>query len=275
MNRLSTLLFIIGILFLPFYALPLYSQQEGEIEMKLPGIEEGIKMKVKIKEGKTDIKEEYEEKEETNDYLLIRKKTDDGSTIIKILEPEGALVEIRTDKGLLPLHRADIPTLKEIYSPGFYRIIVTGKGGKWEKKIEIKKGMEHILYIKTLSSVKEAKTEIKVKEKIYPISPSSFRSLLRTLRSENFEDTRLEILQDAADRNYFTVSQLIDILELFEFEENKIEACKIIYPKLVDKKNFHEVYSAFEFSSSKEELREWIKKYEKGGKEEEGWQEGW
>ncbi len=255
--------------------LSLYSQEEGEIEMKLPGMEEGIKMKVKVKGSETEVKEEYEEREETSDYLLIRRKTRDRSTVIKVLEPEGAIVEIRTDRGLLPIHRADIPTMKEVYSPGFYKIIVAVKGGKWEKKIEIKKGMEHILYVKSLSPVKEVKVKVEVEKKPEPMSSSSFRSLLRSLKDESFEDTRLEILRDAADRNYFTVSQLIDILEMFNFEDNKIEACKIVYPKLVDKENFHEVYSSFKFSSSKEELREWIKKYEKGEKEEEGWEEGW
>ena len=272
--------FLIMMMFISAVPLSLHSQEEGEIEMKLPGMEEGIKMKVKVKKGEAEVKESYEEKVETDDYLLIRKKTEDGSTIIKILEPEGAIVEIRTDRGLLPIHKADIPTMKEVYSPGFYKIIVTGKGGKWEKKIEVKRGMEHILYVKSLMPVEEKvviKEEIK-EEKPEPMSPSSFRSLLKTLEDEAFEDTRLEILKDAATRNYFTVYQLLDILKLFTFDDNKISACKIIYPRLVDRENFHEVYSAFQFPDSKEALRRWVNNYEKGkkeGKEEKGWEEGW
>ena len=218
----------------------------------------------KEEEGKTEeIGEKevsIEEREEFNDYLLLRRKA--ARTVLKVLEPEGAMVEVRQEGNLLPLHRAEIPTMKILYSEGFYKIIVTDGEAKWENKIEIKKGMENILYVKSLIpevESDEVSEEDAGEDELYPMSLSSFRSLIKSLKDEDFEATKLEILEDAASRNYFTVDHLVDILEDFTFEDKKIKACKIVYPKLVDREDFHKVYSSFEFSSSKKELKEWIK----------------
>jgi len=218
-------------------------------------------VKLETKEAKVEAPEEM--KEETDTYLLTRKKSENGETVLKILEPEGAMVTIKSEKSQMPIHEAEIPTMKKGLPEGFYKIEVTGKTGKWEKKIEIKKGMEHLLYVKLLTP--EAKEEIKK-----AMGESSFQELLKSIENESFENTRTEILEDAAGRNYFTCQQLIDILKLFTFENNKIQACKIVYPKLVDQENFHMVYPSFTFSASKTEIKEWIKKYESGETEEKG-----
>jgi hypothetical protein len=96
----------------------------------------------------------------------------------------------------------------------------------------------------------------------------SFRTLLKSIEDESFEATRIEILEDATSRNYFKCGQLIEILKLFSFEDNRVKACKIVYPKLTDKENFHTIYPSFTFSASKTEIKEWIKKYESGERKE-------
>ncbi len=135
----------------------------------------------------------------------------------------------------------------------------------WEKKIEIKPGMEHSLYIKALFLREKVIVDEPTPK---PIKENVFQKLLESLADESFESTRLEILEDATTRHYFTCQQLISILKLFTFETNKIQACKMVYPKLVDKGNFHTVYPSFTFSNSKTEIRKWILKYEKGEVEE-------
>lgn len=137
---------------------------------------------------------------------------------------------------------------------------------KDDVKTEIIKGKEseHNRYVK--SSIPDIRTEIKVVEmpenEISPMTSSSFRSFIAILEDESFEDTGLEILEDAADKNHFTVDQLVEIIGLFSFENNKIEACKIVYPKLIDKENSYEIYSSFQFPASKKEIRKWIEQHE-------------
>ncbi len=125
--------------------------------------------------------------------------------------------------------------------------------------------MEHSLYIKALFSREKVIVDEPTPK---PIKENVFQKLLESLADESFESTRLEILEDATTRHYFTCQQLISILKLFTFETNKIQACKMVYPKLVDKGNFHTVYPSFTFSNSKTEIRKWILKYEKGEVEE-------
>ncbi len=226
------------------------------IKSEIPEKKIEEKFVTETKETETEIIGK-EEKEESPDYKLIRKRSESGETSIKILEPEGAIVSIKSELSEIPIHQAEIPTLKKGLKEGFYKIEIRRNGEIWVKKLEIKNRMEHILYVKSL--LKEKMEEEKV---IKPMSENSFSKLLESIKSESFEDTKIEILESAASDNYFTCEQLINILKLFSFEDNKIKACKIVYPKLVDKENFHSVYSSFTFSDSKKKIKDWIEKYE-------------
>lgn len=134
-------------------ALLLYAEEEIKGGITIPGQGE-IEIKIKTEEVKKE-----EEKIDKEDYTLIRRKI--PTTTLKILEPEGATVEIFSEKSTTPIHKAEIPTSKELFHEGFYKIIVYFEKGKWEKKIEVKKGFEHELYVKAL--FKEVKGEIVVK----------------------------------------------------------------------------------------------------------------
>lgn len=221
------------------------------------------KVNLEVKEAEAGVSEEA--REETDSYLLTRKKSETGETVLKVLEPEGAMVTIKSEKSERPIHEAEIPTMKKGLPEGFYKIEVKNETGKWEKKIEIKKGMENLLHVKSLTP---AKKEIKEEPAIKPMTETSFKKLLKSIEDENYDDTRIEILDDAAGRNYFTGEQLVEILKPFSFDFNKITVCKTIYPKLVDKENFHIVYPSFTFSYSATEIKEWIQEYEKGKIEE-------
>jgi len=243
------------------------SDEEGSVEIKTP--EGNIKIEIKGKEASesSKVKQEYEEKEETNDYIIIRKK--EGRTIIKVLEPEGAQVEIYSETSKRPIHKAEIPTQYNYASPGFYKIIVYNDKGKWEKKIELKRGYETILYVKSLKSIEKPKEEVK-----RPMSPSSFRELMNSLKNEFSSSGKLNILKEAARGNYFTSEQVVDILSVFDVEKDKLDAAKMLYPRVIDKNNFFKVYAVFKFQADKEELREWVDNFESGKvstDEKEGW----
>lgn len=107
------------------------------------------------------------------------------------------------------------------------------------------------------------------------MSSADFRDLIQMIKKETFEETKLSILSDVAEKNYFTVDQVMELVEIFTFEDNKIEAAKTLYPRTVEKGKFYKVYSVFTYSSSKEELKKWIEEYEKGSKKDEDKLEDW
>jgi hypothetical protein len=88
------------------------------------------------------------------------------------------------------------------------------------------------------------------------MAPEAFHKLLAQLEDASFADDQLEILQTAAAHNTFTAHQARRILEKFSFEEDRLNAAKILAPRIVDRENLHELYDAFEFSSSKKKLKE-------------------
>lgn len=90
---------------------------------------------------------------------------------------------------------------------------------------------------------------------IYPISDHDLRILCNNIEQEAFADDKLNILSTAADLNYFLVEQVEIILDLFSFEDDRLSAVRVLYHKILDQENYFRLYSEFEFSDSKEELR--------------------
>ncbi len=90
------------------------------------------------------------------------------------------------------------------------------------------------------------------------MSESDFQTLYNNVKNESFASDKLSVIKIAAKRNKFTVSQLTRLLDLFSFEEDKITCLQIVYPKLTDKKNAHQILNHFEYSSDKEKVEQII-----------------
>jgi hypothetical protein len=63
------------------------------------------------------------------------------------------------------------------------------------------------------------------------------------------------------DRNYFTSQQVKELLQLFTFENNKLDLAKYAYRKTMDRRNYYIVNDVFAFSNSKDELARYIRDY--------------
>ncbi len=81
------------------------------------------------------------------------------------------------------------------------------------------------------------------------------------LRKEWFENTRLTKAKQVINENYFTSQQVKELLLLFTFEVNRLDAAKYAYGKTVDKENYYVVNDAFTFTTNKEKLEEYIREY--------------
>ena len=94
-----------------------------------------------------------------------------------------------------------------------------------------------------------------------PVSEQSFSSMVQTLRREYSENSRLVLAKQIVDRNYFSTEQVKYIMQLFSFENNKLELAKYAYRNTTDQKNYFAVYDVLRYSSSKEQLAEYISRY--------------
>jgi hypothetical protein len=86
------------------------------------------------------------------------------------------------------------------------------------------------------------------------MSSQSFQSMMQTLRRESFDNTRLTLARQMIDRNSFETSQVREMLQLFSFENNRLDLAKYAYRNTVDRQNYHGLYDVFSYSSSRDEL---------------------
>jgi len=86
-----------------------------------------------------------------------------------------------------------------------------------------------------------------------------FDQFKQTLRNEGFDDTRANLAKQTISANYFTVAQVKEILGLFSFESTKLSVAKYAYDYTIDKGSYFLVNDVFSFSSSKDELANYIR----------------
>ena len=93
------------------------------------------------------------------------------------------------------------------------------------------------------------------------MSQADFSSAKQTLRHEIYENTRVDLAKQVINSNYFTAQQVKELLQLFTFENNKLDLAKYAFGRTVDRDNYYLVNDVFTFSNSKDELARYIRTY--------------
>ncbi|MFT3980322.1 MAG: DUF4476 domain-containing protein [Ferruginibacter sp.] len=91
-----------------------------------------------------------------------------------------------------------------------------------------------------------------------PMNDRSFEQLKQTIRRESFDDNKLQVLKTAVRDQWISTAQATELVKLFSFEDNKLNAAKYCYQFATDYQNYYQVANAFGFSSSKSELMRYI-----------------
>jgi hypothetical protein len=78
------------------------------------------------------------------------------------------------------------------------------------------------------------------------------------MQDQSFEDDRLEALKLGLNKTCLTTAQAAQLLELFSFDENRLEAAKYLSDRLTDRANAGELAQKLTFDSSKMEYRRYI-----------------
>ena len=88
-----------------------------------------------------------------------------------------------------------------------------------------------------------------------PMEAGAFTKLVASVQGESFSSDQLDVLRSAAQHNHFTCAQVAQLIEPLSFSSDKVEAVKILRPKVVDPENSHVLNEGFDFSSDKEEVQ--------------------
>jgi len=92
----------------------------------------------------------------------------------------------------------------------------------------------------------------------YPMSNGDFNSAKQTVKNEGFDETRLDIAKQIAGSNCLNTGQIIALCQELSFEKSKLDFAKFAYDYCVDPRNYFKVSNIFSFSSSKQELNNYI-----------------
>lgn len=92
------------------------------------------------------------------------------------------------------------------------------------------------------------------------ISDKDYADMLAAVKKESFENSKLDIARSFFTAQHHNTEQVQGMVKLFSFEKNKLAFAKLAYAKTVDKQNYYKIYDAFSFSTSKQELSDFINK---------------
>lgn len=93
-----------------------------------------------------------------------------------------------------------------------------------------------------------------------PMRNSDFSKAVESISSKSFEDSKLSIAKQITRGNCLSSSQVKEIMELFSFEDTRLQFAKYAYDFTFDKGNYYQVNDAFDFESTIEELDSYLQK---------------
>jgi hypothetical protein len=91
-----------------------------------------------------------------------------------------------------------------------------------------------------------------------PMDWNNFKSAKETVKNASFEDTKYSTAKSILSSNCLSTDQVIQICQLFSFEEKKLQFAKDAYPKTTDRGNYFKVGNVFSFDASKTDLNSFI-----------------
>jgi Domain of unknown function (DUF4476) len=97
----------------------------------------------------------------------------------------------------------------------------------------------------------------------YPMDWGSFKSAKATVEQASFEDTKLSTAKSILASNCVSSEQVVQLCNLFGFEETKLNFAKFAYSKATDPGNYFKVNNVFGFDASKTDLNNFISAHQK------------
>ena len=93
------------------------------------------------------------------------------------------------------------------------------------------------------------------------MNAADFETLKNSIRVQSFDSNKLTIAEQAAGANHMTAAQVLEIVQLMDFESTKLDLAKFAYGNTADRNNYYKVDNAFSFGSSVDDLADYINNY--------------
>ncbi|MCD4829935.1 MAG: DUF4476 domain-containing protein [Candidatus Cloacimonetes bacterium] len=84
---------------------------------------------------------------------------------------------------------------------------------------------------------------------------SDFGKLKRNVQSEDFSDDMMGVIEVAVLHHYFSVDQIGQLVQLFDFGDEQVAVVRLLWPRVVDPENGHDLLSLFTYSNEKDAVK--------------------
>lgn len=98
---------------------------------------------------------------------------------------------------------------------------------------------------------------------IYAMSSSDFANAKKSISGQSFEEGKLKVAKQVLNSNCMSCAQVKVIMAMFSFEETKLDWAKFAYGKTTDPQNYYQLNDGFSFSSSVDDLNEYIESHKR------------
>lgn len=214
--------------------------------------------------------------EETPDHRLVVSPDRNGRTLLKVVAPEGAVLHLFDDGQ--EIYADELPTVVETQPHRRYQVqIVFGDGSSWNNVMKTKRGMDTKLWVVpqaqaqqqppppvvTTTSTPPPQGPVVVVTTQQPppqqgpmgIAPDRFARLVGAIQNENFPADKLNVLRTASGREYFSCEQVGQLVDLYDFPHDKVEAVRLTRGHIVDPENGYNLSSHFDFPNDKQAVQ--------------------
>lgn len=86
----------------------------------------------------------------------------------------------------------------------------------------------------------------------YSLNDNEFSLLYNKIKKTSFDDNKLDMIEVASLRCYYTCEQCAKLLDLFSFSSNRLQALKLMSSYIVDPHNAYPIYQMFSFTGDKD-----------------------
>ena len=90
----------------------------------------------------------------------------------------------------------------------------------------------------------------------YPTDDQAwFRELCQKVKNKPFKDGRLDVLRNAARQSDFTCDEIVQLMKIFNSDDDRLEALAILEPTIIDRQNVDRIINSMTFISGEEKAR--------------------
>lgn len=88
-----------------------------------------------------------------------------------------------------------------------------------------------------------------------------FTNFLNSVRKQSFEKDKDNYVRTYMKTAYMNTAQIKQVLNLLSFDATKLDLAKFLFDRCIDKQNYFQVADELQFSSSKNELNDYVKSH--------------